>query len=49
MDGGAKPSPDGTQLAFYSDRAGRFEIFVVGADGHGLERLTAGSEGLWEP
>ena len=36
------PSPDGTQVVFESDRTGRSEIFVVGADGNGLRQLTDG-------
>lgn len=33
-------SPDGTRLAFTSDRSGDPEIFVVGIDGTGLRQLT---------
>ncbi len=33
-------SPDGQKIAFYSDRSGRFEIYVMNADGSGQVRLT---------
>ncbi len=35
-----KFSPDGTMLAFVSDRPGNFEIFIYGTDGSGLRQLT---------
>lgn len=33
-------SPDGTRVAFASDRHGNFDVFVVSADGGPAERLT---------
>lgn len=41
-DRNAEPtwSPDGTKLAFASNRDGNFEIYVINADGTGLRRLT---------
>ena len=33
-------SPDGQELAFYSDRDGNWEIYLVAADGSNLRRLT---------
>jgi Tol biopolymer transport system component len=33
-------SPDGIRLAYYSERVGNAEIYVVGADGRGVRRLT---------
>jgi Tol biopolymer transport system component len=33
-------SPSGTRIAFTSDRSGRFEVYVVNADGSGLRQLT---------
>lgn len=33
-------SPDGTQIAFYSDRTGQYEIYVMKADGSGLRQVT---------
>lgn len=46
-------SPDGTRIAFQSNRSGDFEIYVVNTDGTGLTRLTS-SDGLdlhpsWSP
>jgi Tol biopolymer transport system component len=29
-------SPDGTQIAFYSERAGNAEIYVMSADSRGV-------------
>jgi len=43
-------SPDGSEIAFVSDRSGRRthenEIWVIGRDGSGLRRLTANS--VWD-
>jgi len=33
-------SPDGSQLAFYSNRSGRYQIWVIGRDGGGLRQVT---------
>ena len=33
-------SPDGTKIAFHSDRDGNMEIYVINADGSGFTRLT---------
>lgn len=33
-------SPDGSRVAFQSNRDGTFEIYVIGADGTGETRLT---------
>ncbi len=33
-------SPDGTEIAFSSDRDGNFEIYLMNADGSGVKRLT---------
>ena len=33
-------SPDSRELAFYSDRTGRFEIYIAAADGSGLRQFT---------
>ena len=37
---GASWSPDGGKIAFISGRDGGREIYVIGADGQGLERVT---------
>jgi Tol biopolymer transport system component len=33
-------SPDGTKIAFDSNRGGNFEIYIMYADGTGVARLT---------
>jgi TolB protein len=47
------PSPDGQKIAFMSRRDGNWEIYVVNADGSGLQRLTddPAEDGLptWSP
>ena len=42
-------SPDGGQIAFVSWRDGHNEIYVIGADGQGLERVTHGLLGAQSP
>jgi Tol biopolymer transport system component len=47
-------SPDGKAIAFVSDRDRTRDLYVMGADGQGLERLTVGSNvtrdpPLWSP
>jgi TolB protein len=46
-------SPDGSQVAFMSDRGGNWDIYVLNADGTDLQRLTSGPQrdGLpaWSP
>ncbi|HVT14885.1 MAG TPA: protein kinase [Thermoanaerobaculia bacterium] len=48
-------SPDGSRLAFYSNRSGRYELWTIRPDGSGLEQITR-SDGpgptyfpLWSP
>jgi Tol biopolymer transport system component len=49
-DRGPAWSPDGRTLAFYSDRSGSYEIWLIGADGTRLRPVTAGSpNGMWYP
>jgi Tol biopolymer transport system component len=42
-------SPDGTQIAFRSERSGGPEIWVMNADGTGQHRLTRGLSPAWSP
>ncbi len=39
-DGSATWSPDGSQIAFESDREGNWELYVINVDGSDLRRLT---------
>jgi Tol biopolymer transport system component len=52
-DGSPAWSPDGSRLAFYSERDGNAEIYVMDADGGRVQRLTtaASDEGYpaWSP
>jgi Tol biopolymer transport system component len=42
-------SPDGSQIAYRSDRGDESEIWVMNADGTGQRRLTAGLSPAWSP
>ena len=42
-------SPDGSQIAFYSDRDGNFEIYVMNADGTNQTRLTNNAANDFSP
>lgn len=33
-------SPDGKQLAFYSSRSGRYQVWIIGRDGGGLRQVS---------
>ena len=53
-DRGPKWSPDGSKLAFYSDRSGRYETWTIHPDGSGITQLTkatgpARTEVTWSP
>ncbi len=39
-DRGPVWSPDGKRIAFYSDRSGSYEIWIIQPDGRGLRKLT---------
>jgi Tol biopolymer transport system component len=42
-------SPDGSKIAFSSDRAGNFDIFVMDSDGQNVQRLTQDPGLDWSP
>ena len=46
-------SPDGSRIAFETNRDGNFEIYVMNADGSGLTNLTNSSDldgdAAWSP
>jgi TolB protein len=46
-------SPDGSRIVFTSDRAGKTQIYVMGADGSGQNRISFGSGSystpVWSP
>ena len=46
-------SPDGTQIAFYSNRSGTYQVWAIRPDGSGLSQLTDASHPLlfpvWSP
>jgi len=47
-------SPDGQRLAFYSDRSGSYQLWLIRPDGSGLEEVTDVSGGtvtmpIWSP
>ncbi len=52
-DRGPSWSPDGSHLAFYSDRSGTYELWMINADGSGLRPITqnTGNPGfpVWSP
>jgi len=49
QDGRPSWSPDGTRLAFQSDRSGNWEIYVLQADGSGGSRLTNNADADMSP
>jgi Tol biopolymer transport system component len=50
LDGAAAWSPDGTKIAFLSDRSGDFELWICDADGSNPVRMTAfGGPGVYNP
>lgn len=52
-DTGVLPSPDGSRVAFRSDRSGTFQLHVMNVDGSGETQLTFGDEiprgWVWSP
>lgn len=53
IDTSASYSPDGSQIVFSSDRGGRPQLYVMGADGSNPRRISAGdgsySTPVWSP
>jgi Tol biopolymer transport system component len=48
-DRGPQWSPDGTRIAFYSNRSGTYQVWLIRADGSGLRQLTDVADGAWYP
>jgi len=49
-DRGPKWSPDGKQIAFYSDRSGRYEIWTIDAEGSDLQQVSnTTGRSVWLP
>jgi Tol biopolymer transport system component len=48
-DGPPAWSPDGTRIAFSSDKDGNWEIYVMNADGSNQTRLTDDSAADYSP
>jgi len=53
-DRGPSWSPDGRRIAFYSDRSGNYQLWLIRPDGSGLEPVTALATGtpnfpIWSP
>jgi Tol biopolymer transport system component len=48
-DRGPQWSPDGSEIAFYSNRSGTYQLWSIRADGSGLRQLTEVVDGAWFP
>jgi Tol biopolymer transport system component/serine/threonine protein kinase len=48
-DRGPQWSPDGSEIAFYSNRSGTYQLWSIRPDGSGLRPLTSLAEGAWDP
>jgi Tol biopolymer transport system component len=49
-DRGPKFAPDGKRIAFYSNRAGRYDVWSINLDGSGLAPITKNvGRGAWFP
>jgi Tol biopolymer transport system component len=54
QDRGPRWSPDGKQLAFFSNRSGKYEVWTINFDGNGLHQVTNHPEHMvvspvWSP
>jgi Tol biopolymer transport system component len=48
-DRGPQWSPDGSEIAFYSNRSGTYQLWSIRPDGSGLRQLTDLPDGAWFP
>jgi Tol biopolymer transport system component len=48
-DRGPQWSPDGSEIAFYSNRSGTYQLWSIRPDGSGLRQLTDLADGSWYP
>jgi Tol biopolymer transport system component len=48
-DRGPQWSPDGSEIAFYSNRSGTYQLWGIRPDGSGLRQLTSLAAGAWDP
>jgi Tol biopolymer transport system component len=48
-DRGPQWSPDGSEIAFYSNRTGTYQLWSIRPDGSGLRQLTDVADGAWYP
>jgi Tol biopolymer transport system component len=48
-DRGPQWSPDGSEIAFYSNRSGTYQLWSIRPDGSGLRQLTDVPDGAWFP
>jgi len=48
-DRGPQWSPDGSEIAFYSNRSGTYQLWSIRPDGSGLRQLTDVADGAWFP
>jgi dipeptidyl aminopeptidase/acylaminoacyl peptidase len=48
-DRGPQWSPDGSEIAFYSNRSGTYQLWSIRPDGSGLRQLTDLTDGTWFP
>jgi len=46
---GPRWSPDGSEIAFYSDRSGTYQLWSIRPDGSGLRQLTEVANRAWYP
>ena len=51
VNGAGSWSPDGTVIAFHSDRGGDFQVYTMNADGTGVAQITGegGMDPVWSP